>query len=75
MNKYDRGNEKFKPFIEYRHKDYRTPRSMKEAYGYESDLHIEEQENEGDTLVGIVCLIVFGFLIGLFAYMSITGSA
>ena len=70
MSKYDRGNEKFQPFSEYRHKDYVTPRSLKEIYGYEPHLHVEEQERKGDDWVGIICLIAFGFLIGLFVFMS-----
>lgn len=30
-------------FSEYRHKDYRTPRSMREAYGYEPVLYEERR--------------------------------
>ena len=33
----------YKPFSEYRHKDYMTPRSLKEAYGRDVDLYVEEE--------------------------------
>ena len=31
-------------FNEFRPNDYRTPRSMKEAYGRDAKIHVEEEE-------------------------------
>ena len=42
-------------FTEYRHKDYRIPRSMKEAYGWDAPLWIEEDPVS----------LSFGFVIGV----------
>ena len=33
----------YRPFSEYRQKDYMTPRSLKEAYGRDVDLYVEEE--------------------------------
>ena len=35
--------ERHKYFSEYRHKDYRTPRSTREAFGRDVDLYVEDK--------------------------------
>ena len=73
MNKYDRGNEDFKPFSEYRYKDYVTPRSMREAYGHEPLLFGEHEGSKGDKFVGWLALCIAGFLIGFVVIPYIFG--
>lgn len=73
MNKYDRGNEDFKPFSEYRHKDYVTPRSMKEIYGHEPLLFGEQEDGKGDKLVVWLAMCIGGLLIGFFVIPYIFG--
>jgi len=34
----------FKPFSEYRDKDYHIPRTMREAYGYEPVLYVQTEK-------------------------------
>jgi hypothetical protein len=47
----------YKPFTEYRRKDYVFPRSMKEAYMCDVKLYIKEEPKIDPWLV-IVCLVV-----------------
>ena len=50
----------FKPFSEYRDKDYVTPRSMKEAYGHDPVLYTIEEEKELSLLTWMrVVTVVF----------------
>lgn len=51
----------FKPFSEYRHKDYVTPRSMKEAYGYDIELHTEEEPPTDYVALGVLFVLVLLF--------------
>jgi hypothetical protein len=50
---------KTKFFTEYRHKDYVTPRSMKEAYGWEPPLYVEEDAGvfEGAVVVSYAVVV------------------
>lgn len=57
----------FRPFSEYRQKDYVTPRSLKDIYGYEPELYVEK-DVRGDSWVGWLAIMVAGFLIGLFVF-------
>lgn len=62
----------YKPFSEYRHKDYVTPRSMKEAYGHEPVLYTDEEEREvrGVIIALLYSLAVsFSVLVGYFFWM------
>jgi hypothetical protein len=34
----------YRPFSEYRHHDYRTPRSVKEAYGWDAPLYVIDDD-------------------------------
>jgi len=45
---------KAKYFTEFRHKDYYTPRSMREAYGFEPMLYVREKKKEYLTKRGEV---------------------
>lgn len=47
----------YKPFSEYRHKDYVTPRSTKQAYGYDTVLYTVEEEKELTPLAW-ACVVV-----------------
>ena len=49
--------DNYKPFTEYRRKDYVFPRSMKEAYMCDVKLYIKE-EPKIDAWLVIVCLVV-----------------
>ena len=51
----------FKPFSEYRHKDYVTLRSMKEAYGYDPVLYTVVEEKDVTPLVW-ACVVVVCFV-------------
>lgn len=44
-------------FTEYRHKDYRTPRSVKEAYGWDAPLHVEERQADWLSAAGWIVWI------------------
>jgi hypothetical protein len=35
----------YRPFSEYRHHDYRTPRSVKEAYGWDAPLYVIDDDD------------------------------
>ena len=52
-------------FSEHRDKDYHLPRSMREAYGYEATLYVEEPYTDGGgwfLAIGVVgVLIWFGY--------------
>lgn len=52
----------FKPFSEYRHKDYVIPRSMKEAYGHEPVLYTDEPTLiifvDRPVALVVVCVVV-----------------
>ena len=55
-------NDRF--FMEYRPQDYRVPRSMRDAYGYDARLYVEQQPK---TVSG--WYLVIGF-IGLLVWFS-----
>ena len=44
-------------FTEYRDKDYYTPRSMKEAYGWDAPLHVEERQADWLSAAGWIVWI------------------
>jgi len=48
---------KNKNFSEYRHKDYHIPRTLREAYGWEPPLYVEEKEVFTPTVIAsvVVC--------------------
>jgi len=51
-------NEKF--FSEHRPHDYRLPRSMREAYGYEPVLYEEERKKfELNPVVAVLCVVAW----------------
>ncbi len=47
-------------FSEYRRKDYVVPRSMKEAYGKDVQLYVEEESKITKTDVFVSALIIAG---------------
>jgi hypothetical protein len=48
-----------KKFTEYRSKDYQTPRSMQEAYGFKAPLYIKSKPDmSGWFLVGAILWVV-----------------
>jgi len=47
-------------FSEYRHKDYVVPRSMKEAYGRDVQLCVEEESKVTKTDIFVSALIIAG---------------
>lgn len=59
-------DKQYKPFSEYRHKDYVTPRSMKEAYGYDTELDTDEEPP-----TDYVALVVLFVLVLLFAVYAV----
>jgi len=63
-------DKQYKPFSEYRHKDYVTPRSMKEAYGHDPVLYtVEEEEEEEKDLAPLAwaCVVVVLLLFAAYA--------
>ena len=44
-------------FTEYRQKDYRTPRSVKEAYGWDAPLYVEERQADWLSAAGWIVWI------------------
>lgn len=52
-------------FSEFRHHDYRIPRSMRECYGYDARLHVSD-EDDGSTFWGwMIAVCCTGLLIWL----------
>ena len=47
-------------FSEYRRKDYVVPRSMKEAYGRDVQLYVEEESKVTKTDIFVSALIIAG---------------
>lgn len=47
-------------FSEYRRKDYVVPRSMKEAYGRDVQLYVEEESKVTKTDLFVSALIIVG---------------
>lgn len=61
-------DKQYKPFSEYREKDYRLPRSTKEAYGYDPVLYTYEKERDFiSTSFALVVLLVVLLLSAAFA--------
>ena len=62
-------DKQYKPFSEYRHKDYVTPRSMKEAYGHDPVLYTVEEEEEEKDLAPLAwaCVVVVLLLFAAYA--------
>lgn len=54
-------DKQYKPFSEYRHKDYVTPRSMKEVYGHEPVLYTEEEPPTDYVALGVLFVLVLLF--------------
>jgi hypothetical protein len=44
---------KHRHFTEYRDSDYRIARSMKELYGWDAPLYVEEEPTETGVVVGV----------------------
>lgn len=57
---------RYKPFSEYREKDYRTPRTIRQAYGYDVELHTDEEPP-----TDYVALVVLFVLVLLFAAYAV----
>jgi len=48
-----------KKFTEYRFKDYHTPRSMREAYGFDAPLYVEsDRDMSGWFLAGVTLWVL-----------------
>lgn len=47
-------------FTEYREKDYRLPRSLKEAYGYEPAVYVEQEKSFIQRLIAKVADTLMG---------------
>lgn len=58
-------DKQYKPFSEYREKDYRLPRSTKEAYGYDPVLYTDEEPPT--DYVALVVLFVIVLLFAAYA--------
>jgi hypothetical protein len=56
-------------FTEYRHKDYYIPRSMREAYGWEPPLYVEEESVEAGVVVGVVVIGLTFIAAALFVWV------
>lgn len=59
-------DKQYKPFSEYRHKDYVTPRSMKEAYGHDPVLYTDEEEKDLTPLAW-ACVVVVLLMFAAYA--------
>lgn len=76
-------NSQNRHFSEYRDKDYRTPRSMREAYGYDVQLYEDNRlarapESNPYIVDLIINLVVWGSVVLslsylIFIYQSIKG--
>lgn len=55
----------YRHFSEYRHKDYHTPRSMKEAYGWDAPLYVEA-DNDPEWLAPANYLVALAFALIIF---------
>lgn len=53
-------HDNFRPFSEYREKDYRLPRSLKEAYGYEPAVYVEQEKSFFQRVVARVADTLMG---------------
>lgn len=54
---------------EFRSKDYRTPRSMREAYGYDVEIYAEEDKKPYSAeffMLALVCFVLVAMLFGIF---------
>lgn len=56
-------------FTEYRHKDYRTPRSTREAYGWDAPLYVEEEPVEAGVVAGVVVIGLTFIAAALFVWV------
>ena len=54
-------NEKF--FSEYRFQDYRTARSIREAYGWDAPLFVEEEGRSWTTLLLAIAGVVTAMVV------------
>ena len=48
----------YRPFSEFRPKDYRVPRSLREAYGYEPVLYEQEPDSSFSWWAGLCAWII-----------------
>jgi hypothetical protein len=67
MNRRAQMNKRF--FTEYRHKDYVTPRSMKEAYGWEPPLYVEEKSVDAGVVAGAVVVCSLFSVVALYVWL------
>lgn len=58
----------YKPFSEYREKDYRTPRTIKQAYGYDTYLYT----NDNDAKFLDPAVVVAGVVVVCFVSAAVT---
>ena len=61
MTRYKKQRHRY--FTEFRHKDYHTPRSMREAYGFEPMLYVEESPRYLTPVLACYFLIMFVVLV------------
>jgi hypothetical protein len=60
-------NERF--FSEYREKDYHTARSLREVYGWEPPLYVEEKDVEADVIAGTVVVCSLFSVVALYVWL------
>lgn len=53
----------YKPFSEYREKDYRTPRTIRQAYGYDTYLYTDDNDAKFLDPAVVVAVVVVVFLL------------
>lgn len=51
---------------EFRSKDYRTPRSMREVYGYEPEICEEGTRTSTGKLELVICLVLMVLVYGIY---------
>lgn len=56
-------------FTEYRDSDYRIARSMKELYGWDAPLYVEEESVEAGVVVGVVVIGLTFIAAALFVWV------
>jgi len=52
-----------KHFSEFRPNDYRTPRSMKDAYGWDARIYVEEESSWRPVLLTVLAMGVVGMVL------------
>ena len=59
----------YKPFSVYRPNDYRTPRSMKQAFGDDQRLYVEEREDISLFLAAACALLALAATVVIVAVL------